>query len=668
MATLVATPTILAAGPGPASGVNKRYRPAPAKTFQCRGYGDCRMVFSRSEHLARHIRKHTGERPFTCHCSKQFSRLDNLRQHAQTVHADKQDQNERMMRDLTSLHASMAAANKAGQSRSKRGQAALNAAAVIAASSSVAAHQDNSMHALETVKEEDMVHTVPPIHYRPGTSTGYEGTDTLMYSDWSADGGGGGTHPHPRPANNHSFRDSSQSFRAPSTSATTSFYGKHNSQSFLPLTTNSTSFSISVSTTRDGRPGSSSSRPTTAGATTESSSSSHARTLPPLAAVVSASIPTTPSQPSSAIPPFPSSTTTQHVLPLPGTAAFARRPHTAGRPGTAPASFFVPPKLAYVGGPGLVHHPELSLPPYGRSAELAAAAAAAAAYHHSGGAATTGSGSATTYEGEPPSPTAGSYDSPFSFNAPPAVPESTPANPRKRPFSGLDLDGSPASRRELLPPGSSSGLGEYEYGSESRPQSRRLSVLELCNDTDVDGIRPFLSGSATGSGGSASRPTTSSGLCTSASALALVDRTPPTPSAATSSALLSGAQAAAVPATSSTATTPGTQTPFGGGRISPGVRREPTSSPSPAYPTTGAGGILRAISSPDAASPPSSWSPLSSRRGDPQPQHQLQQQHRQYGTQQQQHSGQQQQQQQQQQREARSPVTNAYPPVVGMKV
>jgi hypothetical protein len=33
-------------------------------------------------------RKHTGERPFTCHCGKQFSRLDNLRQHAQTVHTD----------------------------------------------------------------------------------------------------------------------------------------------------------------------------------------------------------------------------------------------------------------------------------------------------------------------------------------------------------------------------------------------------------------------------------------------------------------------------------------------------------------------------------------------------------------------------------------------------
>ncbi|KAJ7205036.1 hypothetical protein GGX14DRAFT_698627 [Mycena pura] len=34
----------------------KRYRSTPAKTFQCAGYGECRMVFSRSEHLARHIR------------------------------------------------------------------------------------------------------------------------------------------------------------------------------------------------------------------------------------------------------------------------------------------------------------------------------------------------------------------------------------------------------------------------------------------------------------------------------------------------------------------------------------------------------------------------------------------------------------------------------------
>jgi hypothetical protein len=35
------------------AGANRRVRPAATKTFQCRGYGDCTMVFSRSEHLAR---------------------------------------------------------------------------------------------------------------------------------------------------------------------------------------------------------------------------------------------------------------------------------------------------------------------------------------------------------------------------------------------------------------------------------------------------------------------------------------------------------------------------------------------------------------------------------------------------------------------------------------
>ncbi|KAK9478485.1 hypothetical protein V1514DRAFT_330830 [Lipomyces japonicus] len=70
------------------SSSGRRTKPRPPKVFQCAGYGDCRMTFTRSEHLARHIRKHTGERPFRCHCNRTFSRLDNLRQHAHTVHAN----------------------------------------------------------------------------------------------------------------------------------------------------------------------------------------------------------------------------------------------------------------------------------------------------------------------------------------------------------------------------------------------------------------------------------------------------------------------------------------------------------------------------------------------------------------------------------------------------
>ncbi|KAG6005570.1 hypothetical protein E4U21_007829 [Claviceps maximensis] len=59
-----------------------------SQRFYCTDYPPCTLSFTRSEHLARHIRKHTGERPFQCHCSRRFSRLDNLRQHAQTVHVN----------------------------------------------------------------------------------------------------------------------------------------------------------------------------------------------------------------------------------------------------------------------------------------------------------------------------------------------------------------------------------------------------------------------------------------------------------------------------------------------------------------------------------------------------------------------------------------------------
>lgn len=67
---------------------NRPSKKKKGQRFFCTDFPPCNLSFTRSEHLARHIRKHTGERPFQCHCSRRFSRLDNLRQHAQTVHVN----------------------------------------------------------------------------------------------------------------------------------------------------------------------------------------------------------------------------------------------------------------------------------------------------------------------------------------------------------------------------------------------------------------------------------------------------------------------------------------------------------------------------------------------------------------------------------------------------
>jgi len=75
-----------------ANGVFRRARsatvtelgPYPQKSHSC-PIPMCGRLFKRLEHLKRHVRTHTQERPYICTlCNKAFSRSDNLAQHRRT--------------------------------------------------------------------------------------------------------------------------------------------------------------------------------------------------------------------------------------------------------------------------------------------------------------------------------------------------------------------------------------------------------------------------------------------------------------------------------------------------------------------------------------------------------------------------------------------------------
>ncbi|XP_054457898.1 early growth response protein 4 [Anoplopoma fimbria] len=87
-----AFPTVAPAAPkatraarrAPASGAKAKVKP-----FRC-SVGACERRFSRSDELNRHVRIHTGQKPFQCAiCARSFSRSDHLTTHTRTHTGEK---------------------------------------------------------------------------------------------------------------------------------------------------------------------------------------------------------------------------------------------------------------------------------------------------------------------------------------------------------------------------------------------------------------------------------------------------------------------------------------------------------------------------------------------------------------------------------------------------
>lgn len=104
------------------SAAQQQQPPIQLKSHMC-PVPQCQRRFKRLEHLKRHMRIHTLERPFPCtfpNCNKAFSRSDNLSQHMKT-HQRHEDRRKRQLQQQQQQHELVGTIHASGVDNSDMG-------------------------------------------------------------------------------------------------------------------------------------------------------------------------------------------------------------------------------------------------------------------------------------------------------------------------------------------------------------------------------------------------------------------------------------------------------------------------------------------------------------------------------------------------------------------